>query len=165
MSGYAPLDDGQRPNVVGDQHRSLERAHVGRSLSVENPPGRMLAPHPDHAISTDVPSEPTRPANPSWVRVDKTTCNAACRTRLSRMPTAPGNTFVTPLRAVAPQWRGQESRQPSRNPIGPPGAPGKPGQRPTNPVVLALAVALRDVESRRARGNVLTDPAAKEPTL
>jgi hypothetical protein len=39
-------------------------------------------------------------------------------------------------------------------------------QRPagTNPVILALVVALRDVESRRARGNVLTDPTAKEQT-
>jgi len=36
--------------------------------------------------------------------------------------------------------------------------------RPTNPVILALVVALRDVEARRARGNVLTDPTAKEQT-
>jgi hypothetical protein len=103
-------------------------------------------------------------ALPSWVRVDKTTCNAACRTRLSGMRTAPGNTFVTPLRAVAPRSGGGEGREPVLVPIASPGASGVPGQRPTNPVILALVVALRDVESRRARGNVLTDPTAKEPT-
>jgi hypothetical protein len=31
-----------------------------------------------------------------------------------------------------------------------------------NPVVLALVAALRDVEARRARGNVLTDLTPKE---
>jgi hypothetical protein len=101
---------------------------------------------------------------PSWARVDKTTCNAACRTRLSRMRTAPCNTFVTPSGPVAPRSGGQASREPPRVPIGAPGASGEPSRRPTNPVILALVVALRDVEARRARGNVLTDPIAKEPT-
>jgi hypothetical protein len=36
--------------------------------------------------------------------------------------------------------------------------------RPTNPVILALVVALRDVEQRRARGNVVIDSNPKEPT-
>ena len=101
---------------------------------------------------------------PAWARVDKTTCNAACRTRLSRRRTAPRNTFVAPLRPVAPRSGGREDREPVRAQIAPPGASGRPGPHSTNSVVLALVVALRDVESRRARGNVLTDPIAKEPT-
>jgi|GEM_PF-1528175 hypothetical protein len=100
---------------------------------------------------------------PSWARVDKTTCNAACRTRLSRMRTAPCNTFVTPSGPLAPRSGGGEGREPDRVPIAPPGASPKVGPGPTNPVILALVVALRDVEARRARGNVLTDPIPEEP--
>jgi len=43
-----------------------------------------------------------------------------------------------------------------------PQAPGM-GPSPTNPVILAIVVALRDVEQRRARGKVLTHPTSKRP--
>ena len=43
-----------------------------------------------------------------------------------------------------------------------PQAPGM-GPRPTNPVILALVVALRDVEQQRGRGNVLIHVTAKRP--
>jgi len=102
-------------------------------------------------------------ALPSWARVDKTTCRPACRSRLSRMRTAPRNTSATPLNAMAPRSGGSEGREPVRVPIAPPGASAKAGPHPANPVVLALVVALRDVEARRARGNVLTDLIPKEP--
>jgi len=38
-----------------------------------------------------------------------------------------------------------------------------PGSRPANPVILALVVALRDVEQRRGRGKVLTHLTSKRP--
>lgn len=101
---------------------------------------------------------------PSWARVDKTTCGPACRSRLSRTRKVPCNTFATPLRAVAPRSGGGEGREPLRGQIAPPGASAKAGPHSTNPVVLALVVALRDVEQRRGRGNVLTDPTVKEQT-
>ena len=107
---------------------------------------------------------------PSWARADKTTCNAACRTRLSRMRTAPRNTFVTPLRAVAPRSGGVEGREPVRARIVSHGAPREAGPaprsrtitgvasgpRPTNTVhpdrlVRVLAEGLRSIEERRAR--------------
>lgn len=101
---------------------------------------------------------------PSWARIDKTTCGPACRSRLSRARKASCNAFVTPLGAVAPRSGAGEGREPVRGQIAAPGAPRRAGAHPTNPVVLALVVALRDVEARRARGNVLTDPTRKEPT-
>ena len=117
---------------------------------------------------------------PSWARVDKTTCGPACRSRLSRARKASCNTFVTPLRAVAPRLGVAEGREPIGGQIAPLGASDGVGPasmlaitgewkvdanpRPTNPVILALVVALRDVEARRARGKVLTDPTAKEQT-
>ena len=103
-------------------------------------------------------------ALPDWTRADKTTCGSACRNRLYRTRKASCDTFATPLRAVAPRSGGGEGREPLRGQIAPPGASAKAGPHSTNPVVLALVVALRDVESRRARGNVLTDPTAKEQT-
>ena len=39
----------------------------------------------------------------------------------------------------------------------------RPAPRPVNPVILALVVALRDVEQRRRRGNVLTHVNIKRP--
>jgi hypothetical protein len=39
----------------------------------------------------------------------------------------------------------------------------RPGPRPANAVILALVVALRDVELRRGRGNVLTHVTIKRP--
>ena len=39
----------------------------------------------------------------------------------------------------------------------------RPAPRPVNPVILALVVALRDVERRRGRGKVLTHVTAKRP--
>jgi hypothetical protein len=101
---------------------------------------------------------------PPWVRADKTTCGSACRNRLYRMRKDAHDTFATPLRAVAPRSGAGEGREPLRVAIAPPGASPKAGPHPTNPVVLALVVALRDVDARRARGNVLTDQTAKEPT-
>lgn len=38
-----------------------------------------------------------------------------------------------------------------------------PVPRPVNPVILALVVALRDVEQRRGRGKVLTQVTARRP--
>lgn len=38
-----------------------------------------------------------------------------------------------------------------------------PAPRPVNPVILALVVALRDVELRRGRGKVLTQAAIRRP--
>jgi hypothetical protein len=106
---------------------------------------------------------------PSWARVDKTTCNAACRTRLSRMRTAPCNTFVTPSGPVAPRSGGGESREPVRSQVASPGASGVPasaapfslssesggGPRPSNAVypdrlIRVLAEGLRSIEERRA---------------
>ena len=100
---------------------------------------------------------------PSWARVDKATCGPACRSRLCRTRKVSRNTFATPLRAVANRSGGEEGREPVRSQIAPPGTSSKAGARPTNPVILALVVALRDVEARRVRGNVLTDPIPKEP--
>jgi hypothetical protein len=107
---------------------------------------------------------------PSWVRVDKTTCNAACRTRLSRMRTGPCNTFVTPSGPVAPRSGGEEGREPVRSQIAPSGASGVPasvaklslfsasggGPRPSNTaypdrLVRVLAEGLRAIEERRTR--------------
>ena len=39
----------------------------------------------------------------------------------------------------------------------------RPAPRPVNPVILALVVALRDVEQRRGRGKVLTHLTSKRP--
>ena len=39
----------------------------------------------------------------------------------------------------------------------------RPAPRPVNPVILALVVALRDVEKRRGRGKVLTHVIIKRP--
>jgi hypothetical protein len=39
----------------------------------------------------------------------------------------------------------------------------RPAPRPVNPVILALVVALRDVEQRRGRGKVLTHVTANRP--
>ena len=103
-------------------------------------------------------------ALPSWARADKTTCGPACRSRLSRTRKVACNTFATPLEAVAPPSGAVEGREPLRAPIAPPGACAKADRRSTNPVVLALVVALRDVEVRRARGKVLTDLIPKEAT-
>jgi hypothetical protein len=100
---------------------------------------------------------------PSWVRVDKTTCGSACRNRLYRTRRASCDTFATPLEAVAPRLGGREGREPLRALIAPPGACAKASPHSTNPVVLALVVALRDVEVQRARGKVLTDLIRKEP--
>ena len=116
---------------------------------------------------------------PAWARVDKTTCGPACRSRLSRTRKASCNTFVTPLRAVAPRLGVAEGREPIGGQIAPPGASDgvgpasmlaitgewkvDAGPRPTNPVVLALVVALRDVEQRRGRGKVLTHLTSKRP--
>jgi hypothetical protein len=100
---------------------------------------------------------------PSWVRVDKTTCGSACRNRLYRTRRASCDTFATPLRAVAPRSGTGEGREPVGGQIAAPDTSRDGGPHSTNPVVLALVVALRDVEVRRARGKVLTDPTAKEP--
>jgi hypothetical protein len=102
-------------------------------------------------------------ALPSWARADKTTCGSACRNRLYRTRRASCDTFATPLRAVAARMGREEGSEPVRAPIAPLGASPKPGSHSTNPVVLALVVALRDVEARRTRGNVLTDPIREEP--
>ena len=40
----------------------------------------------------------------------------------------------------------------------------RPAPRPVNPVVLALVLALRDVELRRGRGKVLTHLTIKRPS-
>jgi hypothetical protein len=39
----------------------------------------------------------------------------------------------------------------------------RPAPRPANLVILALVVALRDVEQRRGRGKVLTQLTSKRP--
>jgi hypothetical protein len=39
----------------------------------------------------------------------------------------------------------------------------RPAPRPVNPVILALVVALRDVEQMRGRGKVLTHLTSKRP--
>jgi predicted nucleic acid-binding Zn ribbon protein len=101
---------------------------------------------------------------PTWTRADKTTCGSACRNRLYRTRKASCDTFATLLRAVAPRSGAAEGREPVLDRTGLCGASGRAALRPTNPVVLALVVALRDVESRRARGKVLTDLTPKEPT-
>jgi hypothetical protein len=113
---------------------------------------------------------------PPWARVDKTTCGPACRSRLSRTRKVPCNTFATPLRAVAPRSGGLASKEPVWSQAGPlaasrEAAPRSPcpsgrqstgqGPRPTNPVILALVVALRDVEQRRSRGKVLIHVTTK----
>ena len=115
---------------------------------------------------------------PSWARIDKTTCSTACRTRLSRLRTAPRNTFETPLGSVAPRSGGVKGREPVGGQIAPLTASGTapvsmfatPGEskananpRATNSLILALVVALRDVEARRIRGNVVTETIPKEP--
>jgi predicted nucleic acid-binding Zn ribbon protein len=106
---------------------------------------------------------------PAWARIDKTTCGPACRSRLSRTRKASCNTFVTPLRAVAPRSGAAEGREPLRVAIGPPGASGasgpaawlpmatesRIGPRPASPVypdrlVRVLAEGLRSIEERRA---------------
>jgi predicted nucleic acid-binding Zn ribbon protein len=100
----------------------------------------------------------------SWARADKSTCSPACRSRLCRTRKVSRNTFATPLEAVALRSGGQASTRAVSGQTGSPGALREASPRPTNPVIFALVVALRDVEQRRARGNVLTDPTAKEPT-
>lgn len=113
----------------------------------------------------------------SSARVDKTTCGPGCRTRLCRARKATRNGSATPSGATAPRSGGQESREPVRSQSGPLGASSEavpaspispipelgmgPGPRPTNPVILALVVALRDVEQQRGRGKVLTDVTTK----
>ena len=104
-------------------------------------------------------------ALPSWVRIDKLTCTGACRTRLCRQRKDARNTFVTGTKAVAPRSGRLASTQPVPGQPRSPGASREASPRPTNPVILALVVALRDVEQRRVRGKVLTDPTAKEPIL
>jgi predicted nucleic acid-binding Zn ribbon protein len=117
---------------------------------------------------------------PSWARVDKSTCGSACRSKLCRTRKDARNAFATPLALTTPRSDGRANDVPVPSQTGPLAAPREatpaspfpavaesgtgPGPRPTNPVILALVVALRDVEQRRARGNVLTDPTAKEQT-
>jgi predicted nucleic acid-binding Zn ribbon protein len=101
---------------------------------------------------------------PSRARVDKATCGPACRSRLSRTRKVSCNTSATPLEAVAPRSGRLASTQAVSGQTGSPGASREAGPCPTNPAILALVVALRDVEARRARGKVLTDLTAKEPT-
>jgi hypothetical protein len=96
-------------------------------------------------------------------RIDKSTCGPACRARLCRTRKAACNTSVTRSGATTLRSGPRTSARPPAGQIGPSGVAGEPGAHPTNSVILALVVALRDVESRRVRGNVLTDPTAKEP--
>jgi predicted nucleic acid-binding Zn ribbon protein len=113
---------------------------------------------------------------PSWARVDKTTCGPACRSRLSRARKASCNTFVTPLRAVAPRLGVAEGREPIGGQIAPPGASGMAGPRPANLVypdrlVRVLAEGLRSIEERRAREQaerrnraIIVPPKTEEPS-
>ena len=107
---------------------------------------------------------------PSWSRVDKTTCNPGCRTRLCRMRKAASNTSVTRSGAAEPRSGGQANEVPPAGQTGPFGASGevvpagplpmfpKSGTSPhsTNTVypdrlVRVLAEGLRSIEERRAR--------------
>jgi hypothetical protein len=127
---------------------------------------------------------------PSWARVDKTTCNAACRTRLSRTRTAPCNTFVTPSGPVAARSGGGEGGEPARVPIAPSGASGAPApvamlsvisgsggrSHPSTVVypdrlIRVLAEGLRTIEERRAREQtesrnraIIVAPMTEEPS-
>lgn len=97
-------------------------------------------------------------------RIDKTTCGPACRARLCRTRKVACNTSVTRSGATTLRSGPRSTARPPAGQIGPSGVVGEPGPHPTNAVILALVVALRDVEARRVGGNVLTDLTPKEPT-
>ena len=70
---------------------------------------------------------------PSWSRVDKTTCNPGCRTRLCRTRKVACNTSVTRSSATAPRSGGQANEVPPAGQTGPFGASGERRPSPHQP--------------------------------